>query len=314
MSFDVKKLTKTVEIHGQVCRLVVADIQGSGPREAGAAMLVWAGGQSGTIGGGALEFEASNRARDGLHGPDWVHRYALGPGLGQCCGGNVTIVAEIYDAERVQALDDFNILRRVSGEAELSVQLGQSIEKAQASRTLLPIQLTHGWFVEPVLKPDRAIWIYGAGHVGRALVEILAPFPDVAITWVDTAPDRFPTDDGLGPDRLIAANMAESVRFAPNNAQHLIATFSHEIDLAICHALLSHDFQSAGLIGSATKWRRFQKRLVELGHSLDRINRIDCPIGDPEMGKHPQAIAVGVVAGLLLATRVANARVSNLGG
>ncbi|MFN3577396.1 MAG: XdhC family protein, partial [Tabrizicola sp.] len=88
---------------------------------------------------------------------------------------------------------------------------------------------------------------------------------------------------------------------APTDAEHLILTFSHALDLELCHRLLIRGFRSCGLIGSATKWGRFRSRLAALGHDAAAIGRIRCPIGDPRLGKHPQAIAVGVVAELLRA-------------
>ncbi|HEY0274759.1 MAG TPA: XdhC family protein, partial [Paenirhodobacter sp.] len=86
---------------------------------------------------------------------------------------------------------------------------------------------------------------------------------------------------------------------APADARHLILTFSHALDLDLCHRLLRHGFSRCGLIGSASKWARFRSRLSALGHSDAQILRIACPIGDPTLGKHPQAIAVGVAAALL---------------
>jgi xanthine dehydrogenase accessory factor len=87
---------------------------------------------------------------------------------------------------------------------------------------------------------------------------------------------------------------------APRDAHHLIVTYSHALDLDLCHAALSRGFASAGVIGSATKWARFRRRLAQLGHAPAAIDRIDCPIGDPRLGKHPQAIALGVAARLLV--------------
>ena len=75
---------------------------------------------------------------------------------------------------------------------------------------------------------------------------------------------------------------------------------SHGIDLDLCNALLNHGFAYAGLIGSKTKWARFQARLTDLGHHAAEISRITCPIGDPSLGKEPQAIAVGIAHALLL--------------
>jgi xanthine dehydrogenase accessory factor len=153
--------------------------------------------------------------------------------------------------------------------------------------------------VEPVHRPPRALWIWGAGHVGRALVATLAPLPDFAITWVDTAPARFPDSVPAGVTCLPAAQPARCVAHAPVVAEHLVLTYSHALDLDLCHALLCHGFAFAGLIGSATKWARFRARLAALGHTPAQIARITCPIGDPALGKHPQAIALGVGAALL---------------
>ena len=157
--------------------------------------------------------------------------------------------------------------------------------------------------VEPVHKPTRDLWIWGAGHVGRSLVDVLSPLPDIAITWVDTGPERFPASLPTGVTTVPAAKPAELVRHARPHAEHLVLTYSHNLDLELCNRLLSHDFRFAGLIGSATKWARFRSRLAALGHSPEHISRITCPIGDPALGKHPQMIAVGVAAQLLRPAR-----------
>ena len=119
------------------------------------------------------------------------------------------------------------------------------------------------------------------------------------MTWVDTSEDRFPNDIPDGVTKLVAASPSQVVRFAPSHGEHLILTYSHEMDLEICHALLGHGFEFAGLIGSKTKWARFRKRLIALGHSEHQVDRILCPIGERALGKHPQAIAIGVAGALL---------------
>jgi xanthine dehydrogenase accessory factor len=231
-------------------RVTVVSTRGSAPREAGAAMLVTADGIEGTIGGGALEWEAMAQARGMLGAEAPVERVvSLGPGLGQCCGGAVTLRFEPADA-----LD----------------------------------------------RPEGApLWIWGAGHVGRALVDTLAPLPDLSLNWIDTGPERFPRTIPGTVTRLVAADPPRLMPHAPPDAHHLILTYSHDIDLALCDAALRHGFATCGLIGSATKWARFRSRLSKMGHTDAEISRIDCPIGDPSLGKNPQAIAVGVAARLL---------------
>jgi xanthine dehydrogenase accessory factor len=173
----------------------------------------------------------------------------LGPDLGQCCGGVVTL--------------DF-------------------------VRDALEDELT-----------QPPLWIWGAGHVGRAIADVMAPFEDRQITLIDTTAERMPDVLATTVAPLLAADPVRAVRHAPTEADHIVLTYSHDLDLSLCDALLRHGFASAGLIGSATKWARFRSRLASMGHTPAQISRIACPIGDPSLGKHPQAIAVSVVATLV---------------
>jgi len=302
MAIDLPELDRTIQAHGPVARVVVADTAGSTPREVGAAMLVWADGQSGTIGGGELEYRAANDARAQLQQGQTTRmaRLPLGPALGQCCGGAVTLLTEIYRAEDVTRLADTRIhARSANGDETPPLSVSRTLAKARNQGETPETALTQGWMIEPVMRQQTPIWIYGAGHVGRALVQTLAPLPDLAITWIDVDLTRFPDQVADGVTCLPASDPAKAVALAPAEAHHLVLTYSHVMDLEICHAILSHGFASAGLIGSATKWARFRTRLTALGHGRTEIDQINCPIGDPSLGKHPQAIALGVGTALL---------------
>lgn len=305
MAFDLEGLRAAVARHGRVTRVVIAALRGSSPREVGAAMLVWDDGQSGTIGGGALEFEAAEAARRQEAGAR-LSRHALGPDLGQCCGGSVTVLSEVYDANAVALLGEEVIVRSVGPVGAMPLGVRRLVAQARSQGEQVQPRLIDNWMIEPVYRPARSLWIWGAGHVGRALVQVMAPLPDLAITWVDTAPARFPANIDNTVTVLPAARPADLVAFAPINAEHLILTYSHALDLDLCHRVLSHGFEFAGLIGSRTKWARFRARLAELGHSPEQIARISCPIGDPTLGKHPQMIAVGVAAAVLKAAQASS--------
>lgn len=303
MSFDLDSLAGKIARHGRVARVVVADCAGSTPREVGASMLVWDCGQEGTIGGGALEFNAAISARD--CGSDQLDRHALGPSLGQCCGGNVTILTEIWDADRIASLNGETVVRPLPGETRpLSLAAQRILSKARNSGAPVIPSIVDGWMIEPILRPTRHLWIYGAGHVGRAIVNVVSDLPDIEITWVDTSDDRFPKPIPESVTKLVAQDPASVVQYAPPEAEHLVLTYSHALDLELCHRILAHGFSQAGLIGSATKWARFRKRLGALGHATAQIDRIQCPIGDPSLGKQPQAIAVGVATALLKAPAI----------
>ncbi|SHG86394.1 xanthine dehydrogenase accessory protein XdhC [Marivita hallyeonensis] len=293
MAFDLAALRVAVTEHGRVARVVIADVAGSSPREVGAAMLVWDGGQSGTIGGGALEYQAAEQAfvRDGFS------RHPLGPELGQCCGGAVTLLSEQFDADALASLDADTLYARGPGDMPLAVK--RMLTCARNQGVDLRPRMVQGWFVEPMATPRRPVWIWGAGHVGRALVGMLEPLPDCEITWIDTAPNRFPETVPDTVNALPARDPLRVVSLAPKDAAHIIVTYSHTLDLSLCDALLRHGFGFSGLIGSDTKWARFRSRLRTMGHSDAQIARICCPIGQKSLGKHPQAIAVGVASQLL---------------
>ena len=292
MGFDLRRISELIVIHGRVARVVIAEVKGSSPREVGASMMVWNGGQEGTIGGGTLEWEASKRALDG----DRISRHALGPELGQCCGGAVTLVTEVYDATRISEISN-NVWVRGKGDQPIAIKRILSEARREGAQ-VLP-QFVDDWFIEPIAKPTRQIWIWGAGHVGRAMVGMMHPFPELELTWIDTSRERFPNEVAEDINVLYHADPAEFVKHAPATAEHLVLTYSHALDLELCHRLLGRSFGFAGLIGSKSKWARFRNRLEQLGHDTAQINQITCPIGQKSLGKHPQAIAVGVTAALL---------------
>ncbi|WP_347312648.1 xanthine dehydrogenase accessory protein XdhC [Defluviimonas sp. SAOS-178_SWC] len=299
MSFDLQALARAVAREGRVARVVIANRAGSTPREAGTAMLVWATGQEGTIGGGALEYEAAKQARAALATGDRLDKVPLGPNIGQCCGGAVLLLTEIWDTERIRGIEDAVVRPMPGFDGEAPLKVVKRLRAARNGTRTLVAEAIQGWMIEPLTVPARELWIWGAGHVGRALVAVLAPLPGLRVTWIDTDAGRFPDTVPDGIVQHVAANPADLVAGAPAQAEHLILTFSHALDLELCHRLLSHGFGSAGLIGSETKWARFRSRLRALDHSDAQISRIRCPIGDPGLGKHPQAIAIGVAADLL---------------
>jgi xanthine dehydrogenase accessory factor len=209
------------------------------------------------------------------------------------------LLTEVYAADTLPTPGSGVIARPLEQGAAMPLAVKRLLARARGEGHLpLPV-LVQGWMVEPVAAPQRALWVWGAGHVGRALVAVLAPLPGFAITWVDVAPDRFPAAIPAGVTCLPAANPALLVPHCPPDADHLVLTFSHALDLDLCHSLLAHGFAGLGLIGSQTKWARFRSRLRALGHTEPQIACIRCPIGDPALGKHPQAIAIGVAAQML---------------
>jgi xanthine dehydrogenase accessory factor len=149
--------------------------------------------------------------------------------------------------------------------------------------------------------PKQALWLFGAGHVGRALAPALAPL-GFAMTWIDGRAGQFPEPPLHGVRQLALAMPELAVDEASPSTIFLVMTHSHPLDEAVCEAILRReDFFYLGLIGSATKRARFVKRLGEAGISTTMLERLVCPIGLPGIAsKEPAAIAASVAADLLM--------------
>ena len=302
MSFDFQKTNEYIKSHGKIARVLILKTFGSTPRDEGTTMLIWDSGQFGTIGGGELEYQVTRLAKKIIidNKGSRIKKFSLGPDMGQCCGGAVELLIEILDETKVKfiSVDDGFFARPVfKNEKSLNVQ---ALIKSYRNKSV-PIKTSFkdGWLFEPVTKEKEVIWIYGAGHVGTAIANILSKLSQFSVTCIDTSQDRYPDNFPKTVEKLITKNPAQIVQYAPSETHHLILTYSHALDLEICHQLLQHNFATAGLIGSKTKWARFKKRLNELNYTFEQINRIICPIGEPSFGKSPYEIAIGVASMLL---------------
>lgn len=297
MALDYSTLKKVVNSNGPVARILILEVKGSTPRGSGTDMYVWAGGIHGTIGGGNLEFEAIKSAHKLFETRKTnIKSYPLGPQLGQCCGGFVKIVTEYYDEKDVVNLRNENLnVRSISGTTEAPQTVKELVKKHSIGRISLDHTLSDGWLIEKVITEKAPIWIWGAGHVGSAILSLLAPMPNLEVFWLDTDASRFPNLEFSNVHKIVYDTPDKFVKRAQPDAEHLILTYSHKIDLEICNEILKHDFKWAGLIGSKTKFTRFKTKLLSIGHSEEKIDQIECPIGYKKYGKHPQHIALGVV-------------------
>lgn len=319
-----------VQTHGTLVRVSVIRADGSTPRETGAAMLVTRASLAGTIGGGTLELEAIGLARAllraGAQPLPWhreVRDFALGPSLGQCCGGATRLLLELWgphEAAMLSALPDRALVLRPVTAGVAPVLLSSRKDAAESvplpvlrvARDVLsgarprqpelvrPAKGAPAWFIEPSARPRVPLYIYGAGHVGRAIVHVLQGLP-FDVHWVDIAAERFPAHMSEDIRMIPAADPANVAAIAPAGALHLVLTFSHALDLAIVHVLLRrNDAAFVGLIGSQTKSTRFRKRLRDAGIADAALARLTCPIGIGGLtGKEPPVIAVSVAAQLI---------------
>ena len=243
----------------------VKQAQGSAPREAGTRMLVSTKETIGTIGGGHLELKAIARAREMLRTDELAsqtEQFPLGPALGQCCGGAVTLGYDVLDA--------VSLARWPLAAQLFHLQLYGAGHVGRAIATLLAtLDVSVDWIDERE-----------------------SEFPANS-----TLGTKWPVHI-----RQVCVDAVEAeVRLAPPGAFYLVLTHDHDLDLRISEAILKRaDFAYFGLIGSKSKRQRFVHRFEQRGIASDVIARMTCPIGvEGIAGKEPELIAVGVVAQLL---------------
>ena len=303
--------------------VTVAGIRGSAPREIGAKMIVTAEETVGTIGGGQLEYQAT-RIAVGMLGEDVLslRSFPLGSSMGQCCGGVVEILFEPVSDGMPAWLRALSALHGQREPAVVATRISTTSpakfvvtatevygsDRPDAAMVAKARALLDGRpnahrdvqeFYEPVVAPDLNIAIFGAGHVGSAVVAALSGL-DCSIRWIDNRKNIF---------RAVPSNVlpietgdpALEVAAMPPDSYFLVMTHSHALDFDICDRILRRgDARYCGLIGSLSKRRRFEKRYRQQGMSQAVIDTLVCPIGvDGITGKKPAEIAVSVAAEVL---------------
>lgn len=251
-----------LKAHPNAVLVEVTETKGSTPRDNGTIMLVAGTALWGTIGGGHLEFMAIGHARMLLNGETLAATLdvPLGPEIGQCCGGRTLLTFTSLDKDGSQ-----NLLQRLDEE-----------------RAHFP-----------------EVMVFGAGHVGLALAQALAPLP-LNVTLIDSRPEI----DGEPPEgitfRRVAMPEAEIAKLKPGSAA-VILTHDHALDFLIGkEALERTDLAYVGMIGSKTKRATFASFLEREGVGRSSMERLTLPIGGGSVkDKRPAVIAALVAAELL---------------
>ena len=244
-----------------VCELTA--VRGSSPRAQGTFMLVAATDLFCTIGGGALEYMVIEHARRLIANgqAEEAMDVPLGPEIGQCCGGHVAVGLSYADAARRERL------------AAL----------VAAEDAALP-----------------HVYVFGAGHVGRALAKVLALLP-VQVQVIDTRRDEL----DLLPEGIAARAVAMPeavVRSAPEGSSYVILTHDHALDFLIAQeALRRQDAPYIGMVGSRTKRARFSSWFKSEGGDARALERLVLPIGRQGLGdKRPEVIAALAAAEIMV--------------
>ncbi len=321
----IEELTDLCAAEETAVLVTVAGIRGSAPREIGAKMIITATESVGTIGGGQLEYQCTRVAVGLLQERQLSLRsFPLGSSMGQCCGGVVEILFEPLGNGMPAWLRDLSalhgqreaaiIVTRMSSSAPAKFIVtadrvfGDGTDDAQSklvaeARSILandrkPHRNVQEFF-EPVVVADLNIAVFGAGHVGTAVVNTLSSL-DCNIRWIDSRRNIF-RQVPANVRAIEVATPALEVAAMPPGSFYLVMTHSHALDFEICDRILRRDdAQYCGLIGSRSKRRRFEKRYRQQGMSQALIESLTCPIGvDGITGKKPAEIAVATAAEIL---------------
>jgi xanthine dehydrogenase accessory factor len=321
--------------------VTVAVGKGSTPREPGVKMTVTRDASYGTIGGGELEYQAIGVARGLLGSNDALQemtsrRYPLGATMGQHCGGAADLIFERVsrDAPWVSHLSSalnqgqaWVAVTPVDGASDVHLHVGSEAtwgtlgdaaldslaaskaralladEGARSTMTTLELagRAAQAVLLDPVRPSDFRVVLFGAGHVGRALVRVLGALP-CEVDWIDSRVSEFPADLPSNARKIVSDDAVTLASKAPRDSYFLAMTHSHALDFELMKAILERgDFAYCGMIGSTTKRRTFENSLAKQGVARVALDRFTCPIGiDGIGGKEPGSIAVAVAAQLLM--------------
>jgi len=290
---------------GPAALVTILATEGSAPRGAGARMVVTDTDLAGSIGGGKLEYQATEQARAILDHPpgSWrVQDYPLGPLLGQCCGGRVRLLVEhLESVPGGEGVFEVTLGQRVSREPFPGEGRGpvaeSGLDPGLRRGTIMargPLPVAGARFIEPLETDTLPVSLFGAGHVGQAIAARAAGLP-LAIAWYDGRPEMAETPGVVlaGEDAMVAQAAA-----AADDCAILVLTHDHGLDYRLVAAALGGKARFIGLIGSGTKRARFLKRLAADGVDAARLT---CPIGLPGIeGRAPDVIAIATLAQLLM--------------
>lgn len=283
---------------------------------------------SGAVGSGAVGSGAAGGGAAG-GGAD-LRRFPLAASLGQCCGGVamlffdpvapgarwvdrlaarhragvacVVVTPSRGDAQERRLVVDADSLEGSLGSAARDARASTIARRmlATGAPTALAALDDEQCLFDVVQPPALHIVLFGAGHVGRALVGALAGI-DCRVVWVDTRDDAFPEVVPANVECIGTDTPEAEVAGAPAGAHFLVMTHSHPLDQVLTEAILRRDdFAYFGLIGSISKRRQFERRLRIAGVDPRRFARITCPIGVAGItSKEPGAIAIAVAAEVL---------------
>ena len=322
----IEELSDLTAANEAVVLVTVASVRGSAPREVGAKMIVTKSESIGTIGGGQLEYQCTRIAVDLLGDEDktLLRRFPLGSAMGQCCGGVVEVLFETLTAGLPEWLRDLSMLhgqhekaariKHVSGNTQVIITAGQLygddvslIPDSVSDRALsmlvnnAPGECVDDWFIDTVIATNFNIAVFGAGHVGTAVVAALSQL-DCNIRWIDSRRNIFRATPA-NVRAIESPQPALEVAAMPTASSYLVMTHSHALDFDICDRILRReDAGYCGLIGSLSKRRRFEKRYRQQDMSQTLIDTLTCPIGVAGIsGKKPAEIAVAAAAEVLQA-------------
>ncbi len=299
------------------CILIsIIEKKGSVPRGPGTRMLLRNDGSIyGTIGGGQLEWSIMQQGTEILSNQNehyfTLRNQTLGPGIGQCCGGSVTIGLELISPTYLLKAREFMELEQKGGfqcKVKFSEQ-GKVIRDLVTDRNSSDTELEgvnnnvhqESFFIEDYNELWRQLIIFGAGHIGQALMLAIAPLP-FDVTWVDSRKSIFPKVTPKNFNCLVEKNPVNVIASTPDDSFIIITTHSHALDQEITYAALQDDrFAYVGLIGSKSKKASFKNRLLKIGLTEAQFDKLVCPIGiDSIQSKNPAEIATAIAAQLLI--------------
>lgn len=303
-----------------LCSILAAS--GSSPRGAGAKMVVFADGHTaGTVGGGPVEYAATQEAMEVLRsGETRLRAFSLSnaqvASIGMICGGNVTLYYQLLGLEHLPVLREIQtaltgeraawLRMKIRGERLEQFSVVYEADQACGNRPVLEEgELLR--YTEPLNRAGR-VYLFGGGHVGKALVPVLDSV-DFRVTVFDKRAEVAKKEQFPCAEQVILGeyeHIFDKVTLKPEDYA-VIMTPGHESDFALLEQILTKELRYVGCIGSRSKIAKTKERLMEAGVAEERINAVHWPIGLPIGAQTPAEIAISIAAEMIQVRRAIEA-------
>ncbi|MBL7128942.1 MAG: XdhC family protein [Ignavibacteria bacterium] len=292
--------------------MIVVESEGFSPGKPGFKMVVTEDGRlTGSIGGGVMEYNMVEKARDMLLNKNTapllqtqVHdEESKIDKSDMICGGKQTILFFPLQTKHRSTIEE--IIRTIEGNKTGKVTFSQSgisfISDSKGNENKIFKQVSeHEWSYKENIGIRNTAYIIGGGHVGLAVSRILSTL-EFYVVVIDDRSEVSTLIENTYADEIITIPFDEVRNCIPEGDSNyvVIMTPSHRADEIALKQLIHKKLAYLGMMGSSRKVEEVFNNLKEAGITEEKLKKVHAPIGFPIKSNTPEEIAISIAAEII---------------